>query len=302
MPAISRKGYSNQEWDGFDPAFFQALERMHLRVRHPVEGGGQGEYRARKAGPSLEFADHRTYSPGDDLRQIDWNAYGRTGLLVTKLFQGEEDLGVMVLVDLSVSMEGEKLRLARRLAGALAALSLLKMARVKVVWFDQGACGETAFRRGRESMAEVFSFLSRPPPPAASTNLEALATDWVGRMKCRGPVFLLSDFLDPKGGERAVQVLRSAGFEPHAVQIFAPEEWSPSLQGDLLLQDSESGQTIRALVTPALRRTYQELLSASVAAVQKSCLIAGGTYLRVLTSDPFEEMVLRGFRQAGLAS
>src|SRR5919112_1922469 len=89
----------------FDAAFLKKLERLSIVSRKMRAGRIKGERRSSKRGTSIEFADYRNYSPGDDLRRVDWNAYARMERLFLKLFQEEEDLTVHVLVDASRSMD-----------------------------------------------------------------------------------------------------------------------------------------------------------------------------------------------------
>ena len=88
----------------FDEAFLRQLERLLLLMRSPVRGGLKGGRRSVKRGQSVEFADYRDYSLGDDLRQLDWNVYARLEKLFVKLFVEEEDVTVTLLLDASASM------------------------------------------------------------------------------------------------------------------------------------------------------------------------------------------------------
>ena len=134
----------------FDSAFLAKLERLHLLSRRTFGGQSRAERRSHKLGSSLEFADYRNYVPGDDLRSIDWNIYGRSDKLFLKLFEEEEDLHIYLLVDVSDSMRWQaldprrdvplrpsKLDLARRLAGTLAYIGLANLARVNIHFFSE---------------------------------------------------------------------------------------------------------------------------------------------------------------------
>ena len=103
----------------FDEAFLRQLERLLLLMRSPVRGGLKGGRRSVKRGQSVEFADYRDYTLGDDLRQLDWNVYARLERLFVKLFVEEEDVTITILVDASASMatgKPEKLLFAKRAA------------------------------------------------------------------------------------------------------------------------------------------------------------------------------------------
>src|SRR6187401_788000 len=117
----------------FDEAFLRQLERLLLLMRSPVRGGLKGGRRSVKRGQSVEFADYRDYSLGDDLRQLDWNVYARLEKLFVKLFVEEEDVTITLLVDASASMASgtpSKLLFAKRAAAALGYIGLSSEDRV----------------------------------------------------------------------------------------------------------------------------------------------------------------------------
>jgi uncharacterized protein (DUF58 family) len=119
----------------FGEAFLRKLERLAVMSRRAVTGQMQGERRSPKRGQSVEFADFRPYSMGDDFRRIDWNAYARLERFFIKLFVEEEDLTVHILVDASKSMdwgEPNKLQYAIRTAGALGYIAMVGLDRVTV--------------------------------------------------------------------------------------------------------------------------------------------------------------------------
>src|SRR5215207_5558122 len=119
----------------FDEAFLRQLERLLLLMRSPVRGGLKGGRRSVKRGQSVEFADYRDYTLGDDLRQLDWNVYARLEKLFVKLFVEEEDVTITILIDGSASMASgrpEKLLFAKRAAAALGYIGLASEDRVAV--------------------------------------------------------------------------------------------------------------------------------------------------------------------------
>jgi uncharacterized protein (DUF58 family) len=119
----------------FDEGFLRQLERLLLLMRSPVRGGLKGGRRSVKRGQSVEFADYRDYTLGDDLRQLDWNVYARLERLFVKLFVEEEDVTVTLLVDASASMatgHPAKLLFAKRAAAALGYIGLASEDRVAV--------------------------------------------------------------------------------------------------------------------------------------------------------------------------
>ena len=134
----------------FDEAFLRQLERLLLLMRSPVRGGLKGGRRSVKRGQSVEFADYRDYSLGDDLRQLDWNVYARLEKLFVKLFVEEEDVTITLLIDASASMawgKPAKLLFAKRAAAALGYIGLASEDRVAV----SALTGRVARRRARST-------------------------------------------------------------------------------------------------------------------------------------------------------
>ena len=149
----------------FDETFLRKLERLAILSRRAMAGQLQGERRSPKRGQSVEFADYRPYTPGDDFRRIDWNAYARLERFFIKLFIEEEDLTVHLLVDTSRSMDWgqpNKLWYAVRAAGALGYVALVGLDRVTVTAFggsENGYVNYLSPRRGKGQALALFSFL-----------------------------------------------------------------------------------------------------------------------------------------------
>ena len=178
----------------------------------------KGERRSVRRGQSVEFADYRNYTVGDDLRQLDWNAYARLEKLFVKLFVEEEDVTIHLLVDASRSMdygEPNKLDAARRAAAALGYLGLASMDRVSVAFLGDGAATGMRPMRGKQRALELFKFLSEPRTERL-TGLAAAARAYAGRIRGRGPLLLISDLMDPGLSRRAARPGR------HAVPALGP--------------------------------------------------------------------------------
>ena len=168
----------------FDSAFLAKLERLHLLSRRTFGGQSRAERRSHKLGSSLEFADYRNYTPGDDLRSVDWNIYGRLDKLFLKLFEEEEDLHIYLLIDTSESMRWQaldarterplrpaKLDVARQIAGTLAYIGLANLDRVNVGFFAERLGPDLGLGRGKSHFHKVVRFLDRPPADTGQTDL-----------------------------------------------------------------------------------------------------------------------------------
>ncbi|MFQ6097104.1 MAG: DUF58 domain-containing protein, partial [Armatimonadota bacterium] len=146
----------------FDADFFRKLERLSILVKRPFPGVLKGEKRSPRRGHSVEFADFRNYTPGDDFRRVDWNVYGRLEKLFLKLFVEEEDLTVYVLIDGSKSMdfgEPRKFDYARRLAAAIGYIALCNLDRLAIGVFTSRVATLFPSTRGRPEAHRMFDFL-----------------------------------------------------------------------------------------------------------------------------------------------
>src|SRR6202165_5414760 len=149
-----------------EAALLRRLERLARHVPRARSGQMGGERRSRRRGQSVEFADFRNYTPGDDFRLIDWNAYARLDRYMLRLFVAEQELPLSLFVDLSGSMDWgnpNKATTAKRLAGAIAYVALAALDRVRLTVFAEGPTSGGAPYRGRRAGAELFSRLESFP-------------------------------------------------------------------------------------------------------------------------------------------
>ncbi len=293
----------------FDSVFLAKLERLHLLSRRTFGGQTRAERRSHKLGSSLEFADYRPYVPGDDLRSIDWNIYGRSDKLFLKLFEEEEDLHIYLLVDASSSMRWtardtraaaplrpSKLDLARRVAGTLAYIGLANLDRVNIHYFSEALGDGLGTGRGKSHFHQVLAFLNKPPAVAGQTDLARCLRAFGQRNRRRGLVIILSDFFDPHGYEDALNFLLYQRFEIQLIQTLDPAELTPRLLGDLRLTDSETSTVYEVTANDALTRAYEREISAFLTGLEAFCQRRQIGYRRALTDAPFEDLVLKMLR------
>jgi uncharacterized protein (DUF58 family) len=185
----------------FDTAFLSKLEQLHLLSKKLLRSQHRAERPSRQIGSSLEFADYRNYAPGDDLRGVDWNIYGRLEKLSVKLFEQEQDLPVYLLVDASESMRWvpgatspkdahaprSKFVQVRRTAASLAYVALANLDRVGIQWFGSQLGPQLAMTRGRSQFHKVLDFLQTAPPRPGPTCLRGSARTRPPR--CNGAAF-----------------------------------------------------------------------------------------------------------------
>jgi uncharacterized protein (DUF58 family) len=287
-----------------DPGLLRRLERLAIVARKAVRGLGPGERRAKRHGTSVEFADYRAYSPGDDTRRIDWYAYARLDSLVLKLYQGEQDLALHVLVDQSGSMGAgapSKLEYARHVAAALAYVGLAAGDRVVVRVVRGGeAPGSLPPLRGKAALRRLLHGLERDHEATGVTSLSAAVQSFVSRRPPIGVVVLVSDLLDPGGVEAPLRGLTSAGHEVHVVHVVSPDEVEPAVGQDVELVDAETGESAAvAMDLPAIR-TYRAAWTEWAASVANACRRAEAGYVLARTDVPFETLVLDVLRRRSM--
>ena len=248
----------------FDEGFLRQLERLLLLMRSPVRGGLKGGRRSVKKGQSVEFADYRDYTLGDDLRQLDWNVYARLERLFVKLFVEEEDVTVTLLVDASASMaagQPQKLLFAKRAAAALGYIGLASEDRVAVSALSGRVARRRAALRGSGRVFRLLADLSAIEPADGPTDLVAAARHAGAQLHGRGVVVLLSDLLDP-AADKVIRELAATGSELIILHVLSPDELDPPLEGDLRLVDTETGERVDVTVDLATLDAYKARLTA----------------------------------------
>jgi uncharacterized protein (DUF58 family) len=248
----------------FDEAFLRQLERLLVMMRSPVRGGLKGGRRSVKRGQSVEFADYRDYTMGDDLRQLDWNVYARLERLFVKLFIEEEDVTVTLLIDASASMatgNPAKLLFAKRAAAALGYIGLASEDRVTVSALAGRMARRRAAMRGTGRVFRLLADLSSIEPADGPTDLVAAARHAAAQLHGKGVVILFSDLLDPEA-DRIIRELAATGSELIVLHVLSPEELDPTLEGDLRLVDVETGEGVDVTVDLATIDAYKSRLTA----------------------------------------
>ncbi|RLC73182.1 MAG: DUF58 domain-containing protein [Chloroflexi bacterium] len=285
----------------FDEAFLYKLERLSILSRRAMAGQLQGERRSPKRGQSVEFADFRPYTPGDDFRRIDWNAYARLERFFLKLFVEEEDLTVHLLVDTSRSMDWgqpNKLWYAVRAAGALGYIALASLDRVTVSAFGQQVDETFPPHRGKQQAMALFAFL-QGLTPQTDTDLRTALRGYATTATHPGPLLLISDLLDD-GWRDGLNALAIRGFEVTVLHLLSPDETDPPLAGDLKLLDVETGEPVEITADYDLLARYRQGLAGWQDELRAFCGGRGMNYVTVTTDVPFEELILSFLRRRGV--
>lgn len=285
------------------PELLRRLEQFQLLAARRAKSSAKGERRSRARGQSVEFADYRNYVPGDDLRYLDWNLYGRLERLFLKLYEEERELPVRIFLDASESMtfgEPRKFDFARQVAAAIGYVALCGFDRVTVVPFGEST-ENTAFAgalravRGRKSSLQYFQNLTRLQAHGNASLNDALRR---GALEARqaGVAVVLSDFLDPAGYEKGLLALIGRGFHVNAVQILSPEELAPTSFGDLRLVDSETGAMQEVSFGKFRLSAYQQTVQAFIQRLREFCQARGINFFSVSSAMPLEDLLLKQLR------
>jgi uncharacterized protein (DUF58 family) len=297
------------------PDFLARLDRLRLQARGLPSARGGGRL-TRQHGSSVEFAEYRPYTPGDDLRHLDWRAYGRLGKLFLKTFLDERDIVLYLWLDTSRSMAfGGKFEQGGRVAAALGYMALAGDDRVEAWQFGERLQFRSPSYAGKGATARLFDALRRMEcaegVDAGGADAVARAADdttggdlkWVlrgGVPKQPGLVVILSDFLYEAGYEDALRRLQMAGHQVAVLQVLAREELDPAYAGDLRLIDSESGAGRDVALSPHVLERYRQTVAAYAAGLEQFCKRRGMFYAQVAADESLEDILLRKLPHAGV--
>lgn len=277
-----------------DPDLFLSIDDLELSTRALVDAVLMGSHRGANIGPGSEFAQHRDYRPGDDLRQVNWRLYGRTRRLHVKQSFAEATMPVQIVVDASASMRTgspiSKSRYASRLAAALAYLALrnrdpagLRVARRSVVETLPARATSTQFQ-------DILAVLDQHPPEDTCDLTHTLA-EVLDTCRQRGMVVILSDFLESSDAFYSqLGTLREFGHEVLALQILAPLEVELPPEGDFEFIDPETGTPVKTAVEP-IREPYAAAVRAWREELQAQCTARGVHFRSVTTAEPLAPLL-----------
>lgn len=283
------------------PELLARLERLELVSRKVFRGRMKGERKSRRKGQSVEFADFRSYVPGDDLRFVDWNLYARLDRLFLKLFLEEEDLHVYFVVDASPSMnfgEPTKFYFAKQIASALAFVGMCRGDRVKIEFLGANNAASPVLR-GRSQLWRMLDFVDTVEPTQLFTLAESIKRFCL-RNSGRGIVVLLSDLMDKHGYESALRMLVGQQMDIFVMHILSPAEMDPDLKGDLKLVDCEDDDEAEISVSTQLLKKYKATLAAFVDQARRFCSQRGVTYMLTRSDQGADMLVSQYLRERGL--
>ena len=279
--------------DLLHPRDLAQLGGLEFVAREVVEGFLTGLHRSPHRGFSVEFAEHRMYQPGDDLRYIDWRMFGRSDRYYVKQFEEETNLRTYLLIDTSASMAwssdpGElppKLWYAKQLAACLSLLLLRQGDSVGVVGFDDQVRITAAPRGGRRHWYEILRSIASMEA-SGRTEAASAVRDIAGRLRRRGLVVLISDLLvDPETTRLALRFLRHRGHEVLVFHLMDPGERELPSVGDARFVDPETEDELPISVAD-MRTEYREAVQHAIQEWHDTLVPNGIDYNLLETHQP----------------
>jgi uncharacterized protein (DUF58 family) len=272
-----------------DPVVLARIERLGLRAQKVVEGAISGLHRSPLHGVSVEFADYREYSPGDDLRRLDWRAYARTNRHFIKQYEEESNLRATILFDASASMKYagrgaalSKFDYAATLCASLASLCVIQRDAVGLVVIDDD---ERVFVRPAATQSQLQKLIDvlERAKPERTTELGSVLKRVGDKIRARGVVVVVSDLLcDLDAFYDGLGRLQHNGHEILVFQILDPDEIELPFKDSVLFKDIEGAEQLFAEPW-AFRKAYKKAMEDFVAEVARRCRFGGIDHLLLKT-------------------
>ncbi len=272
-----------------DPEVLSRIAGLSLRARHVVEGTISGLHRSPFHGFNVEFAEYREYSPGDDLRRLDWRVLGRTDRFYVKQYEEESNLRATIVLDCSASMRYgsgplNKFHYAATAAASLATLLVEQQDPVGLALFDNQTREILPPAATQAQLARIVGLLEQAQPDRP-TELGAVLQTLAEQTRKRGLVVILSDLLtDLEAFYDGLRRLQYRGHEIIVFHILDPDELELPFNDLVMFRDIEGSEEL--LAEPwAFRKTYQAAMEQFLEEVRGACGRRGHDYLLLRTSD-----------------
>ena len=289
-----------------DPAVLHGISGLDLVAKTVVDGFVAGLHRSPDFGFSLEFAEYRAYSPGDDLRHVDWNLFARTERCYLKRYRGETNSQLTVLLDASNSMKYSshtvtKMDYARYMAASLIYLSLHNQRDPSgLIVFDDEVRN---YIRPSTRQGQLYRLLSglEQAEPAARTDFAKPLSHFQAFLSRRGIVLILSDFYEePEVVVKTIEPLRFHGSEVVLFHILDPKEIHPEMRGPAIFVDLETDDKME-VVPDYVKNDYRRKMDAHLEQMRDRTRAAGMGYHLLTTEKPLDRALTEylSLRQGG---
>jgi uncharacterized protein (DUF58 family) len=276
-----------------DPAVLASISSLDLVAKTVVDGFVAGLHRSPKFGFSQEFAEYQQYSPGDDLRHIDWNVFARSERLYLKRFKGETNMQLLILLDASASMtygsgKVNKLDYARYVAASLAYMSSQQRDATGLIVFDQDISNYIAPSTRQGQLMRILHAIEKAQG-GSRTDFSKPFIHFQQFLKRRGIVVVLSDFYEqPEQIVKVVEPLRYRGNEVVLFHVLDPNELAPKFKDPVLLEDVED-QTAMEVSPDYARNEYRAKIDEHRHRLSEKARAAGLDYFFLNTGKPLDE-------------
>jgi uncharacterized protein (DUF58 family) len=289
-----------------DNELLERLERLAIHWRKSLPGLVGGHNASRFGGSGQEFLDHRHFHHGDDLRDVNWRAFLRLEKLFLKMFQLEPRIPVRIMVDISKSMTtgggdaggASKFDYARKLAASLCYVGLVRLESICLNPFSDTLADAFVVSGGRHRIQPAVRFLSALTP-RGSTNFLGVVREFLTRYPQRGVTFVISDFLDDNDCEKPLQYLADFGHEIILVQVWADADREPPWDGELELEDAESGRVVQLPFGSDVRTGYTQAFDEYSSHLRAVALRNGGRYVGLSTAVAIEDAIFGPILRTG---
>lgn len=280
-----------------EPDVVAQLATMELRARLVVEGFLTGLHKSPYHGFSVEFTEHRPYNPGDDIKHVDWKAFGKTDRYYIKQFEEETNLISTIVVDASASMgfssggRISKLRYASMTAAALAYLMSEQRDAVGLTIFDEDVRTSLPPHATRSHLKEIWKELEAVRPGRKTQTAQVLHRI-AERQKRRGLVIIFSDlFDDPASVTAAFKHFRHNGSEVIVFQVLDPLERSFAFDRDAVFKDLETSEEMMSQPWH-IRESYREAMAEFIASYERECREHAIDHVLLDTASPFDRSLM----------
>ncbi|MBI3059897.1 MAG: DUF58 domain-containing protein [Deltaproteobacteria bacterium] len=288
---------TNGERSYFDPLVLARLSNRYLRARWVVEGIMSGIHRSRSKGCSVECEEHREYSPGDEIRRIDWKALGKFDRYFIKEYEDETNLRAYLILDSSASMNYAsngitKFEYGCILTASLAYLILKQQDAAGLVTFSDQIESFIPPRARRGYLMEILRALEGRAP-SGDTNLGKILLEVAGKMKRRGLVILVSDLLDePEEILKGLRLFRFKGNDVIVFHLLDAAELDLPFDGNVLFEDMEAANLKVTADPQAIRKIYRKVVEEFVDHLRKECRANSMDYQLLSTSTPLDHALV----------